>query len=245
MSKSWNGASLVNEFSKELGDTSTTFKAQVLAWINDVLVDIYSRNAWPFAMRKGKKTLTASVEMQNLNLSQPIAPTLASGVAGGSLTASTAYRVLITFYEGVSGAESIAGLSSNSVSTDTSIKQFNITAIPLSLDSLVTARKVYLSLGTGDFYYHSTISNNTATTLALSTDTSSTLLAPDCDAIAEFYGNPFIETASQLIYKSTDELRRLFGGSWGPGTPHYWSNFGNHNSLLLYPIPSSAIHLSF
>ena len=243
MSREWNGADLVTEFSTLGGDVTTSFKAKVLVKLNDVITEIAGAHNWDFYKVKGRKVLTASTEVQDLRLATPGAPAVAAA-SGGSLTASTNYNVRVTFYESVADIESLAGTESATVATDASNKTINVTAIPTSADPLVTGRKIYVKKGTGEYFYDQIISNNTTTTATISTDTASTIEPPDFSYIRFLDGNPFLETSSYLEKLESDYLRRMFQGTFGTGTPSYWGNFGA-TKVLLYPVPSTALTLSF
>jgi len=243
MSREMDGLSLQTEFATLGGDTTTAFKAKVLVKLNDVLAKISSAHDWDFYKVKGKKVLTASTEIQDLRLATPGAPTVAVA-AGGSLTADTAYIIRVTFYESVADIESLAGTVSSTATTTAANKTINLTAIPTSADPLVTSRKIYIKKGTADYVYDQTISDNSTTTATITTDTTSTIEPPDYAYIRKLDGCPFLESSSYLEKLESDYLRRMFQGTFGTGTPSYWANFGA-TKVLLYPVPSSALTLSF
>lgn len=244
MSRDWSGLNLQTELATILGDTSTGFKTKVLGWLNDIQNDISTRHDWSFQRHKGKKVLTASSELQNVNLAKPSAPT-ATIATDGSLTEGSTYSVLVTYYESVSGLESIAGTASSTVTATALNKTVSLTVVPTSSDPLVTSRKLYLSKDSGAYYYHSSIANNTATTATIDTETTSLILAPDYNMIRKFDGSPFFEGTStgRLTIKSVDEIRELFEGTWSSGTPNIWADMGEGRAIF-YPIPSSALTLS-
>lgn len=244
MSRSWNGSSLVTELSTLLGDTSTAFKSKVLGWSNDVIFDIATRHDWPHFKEKGKKKLVASQEVQPLEISAPGAPTVAVS-AGGSLTVDTSYYVLVTFAQ-ANGVETIAGASSAVALTAGANLTISLSAIPVSTESLVTERNLYLKKGTGAFYYHSTIYDNTTTTASIDDNTTETIEPPDYESVRKLSGNPFFESGPQnyLQAKELDQLRRLAQGAFETSNPEYFSLMDN-NSLVLYPLPQSGLELSF
>jgi len=241
----WNGLDLQTEFSTILNDTSTSFKTEVLRWMNEIQIDICSRFAWNFLRQKGKKVLTAETEQQLLDLGQPTAPT-AVIAAGGSLTEDSVYSVIITFVEGVAAIESKAGVASSNVTATSANKTITVTDIPTSSDPLVTARKVYLVKDSGEPLYYSTISDNTTTTASITADSSSTIEAPDHSYFNKLSGNLFLEgdSSGYINYESIDQLRLMFQGSWSTGTPEFWSDIDDQ-SVIIYPKPSSALTLSF
>lgn len=241
---SWNGLDLQTELSDILGDTSTAFKANILKWINDIQNDVCTRFTWPFLRQKGKKVLTASSEQQSLIIGPPTAPTVALA-AGGSLVAASVYSVIVTFYEGVADIESQAGTASSDVTATAANGTISVTAIPTSSDPLVTARKIYLVKDSGEPLFVSTISDNTTTTTTITADTTSTIEAPDYSYFNKLSGNPFFESTGRFLeFQTIDQLRLMYQGTWSSGTPYAWSDI-EQNSILLYPMPSSALTISF
>jgi len=244
MSRDWNGLSLQNEFAALLSDESTTFKARVLGWINDVQNDIASKHDWPFMRQKGKKLLTASSELQTLYPTAPGAPT-AAVAAGGSLTSGSVYTIGVTFFESVSGYETTFGATTTATPSGANLT-INLTNIPVSTDPLVTGRKVYIAVGSGNYLLYSTISDNTSTTLSITANTSSLVQPPDYSLIKTIDGNPFFETApsTQLVYKPLDQIRLIRQGVIDTGDPFFWSDFGD-GKIVVDPKPSIAYTLSF
>lgn len=243
MSRAWNGEALVTELSALLGDTSTAFQALVLGWLNDVTSEISTVHDWPYHKVIGKKKLTASAELQDLEVAAPGAPSVAIA-AGGSLTVSTAFKVLVTFAQ-ANGVETKSGTASATVTTAGANLSFNVTSIPVSTESLVTQRKIYLKKGSGKYYYHSTISDNVTTTALIDTETTSTIEAPDFPAIRKLIGSPWCESPNFYLQpRDEDQLRLLTAGAFSVGVPEYFAPKGD-NSIVLYPKPTSAYDLFF
>jgi hypothetical protein len=244
----WNGKDFIDDLSTKLGDTSNSFKSKVLEWTNEGLKDITSRHNWAFSRVLGKKVLTASQATQDISLGQPTVVSVAAA-SGGSLTADSAYKVLVTYYEGVAEVESIGGVASASVTPTGANLTIDVTSIPVSGDPLVTARKVYLSLAGGNYYLYSTISDNTSTTLSITADVTvagvrDVLRAPRSHAIRSLDGNPFLSGTRTLRYIP---LTQIIDSTWATntsGTPDYWSD-EQEEKLYLYPKPSSALTLSY
>lgn len=241
---SWNGLSLQTELSALLSDDSTAFKARISSWANDIEQDMCTRHNWGFTRQKGKKLLTASVEEQSLLLTRSTAPTVAIA-SGGSLTSGSSYKVITTFYESVSGAES-QGTESASVTADSSNKTINITAIPVSSDVLVTSRKIYVSKDGGAFYYVGTISDNTTTIYSITSEPTSKIEAPDIDYIIKIDGQLFIENSWQLRAESIQSLRQFYSQNFTQytGTPNSYAMI-SHDRALVYPTPTSGISMSY
>jgi len=243
MARDWNGLDLVDEFSALLGDTSSTFETRVLKWMNDIQMDILSRHNWDFLKAKGKKLLTTSQEEQNINITKPGAPTVAAS-SGGSLVDGSTYNVYVTFVQSSNEYETPAGTISASVSPTGANLTISVSDIPVSTETLVTSRKLYLQKDSGSILFSQEISDNTTTTASITADSSSNIEAPDFVAILKVLGNPFIETSSQLEFRDIDQLRLLFQGAWSTGTPEFWSRINDHK-LALFPIPSDAVDLSY
>lgn len=240
----WNGADLVNEFSAELSDTSTAFKARVVNWINQGLYDIATSHTWPFLRVRGQSILTANLDTHILGLRQPSAPSIATA-NGGSLTADTTYSVLVTFYESVADVESIAGVASSSVTPTGSVLSLDVTSVPVSTNPLVTARKIYVSKGGAAYYYHSTIANNTSTTTTISTNTTSTVTPPDSDPIYLLDGELYIEGTQVMQGYALQRLRFETNAQvTNNGTPNNWA-LVSQNTVAVYPRPSSDTTVTY
>lgn len=243
MARKWNGLALQTEFSELLSDTSTTFKARVSDWINDILEEVTDSFDWPQMRVSGNKILTALGEEQDLFLTPPGAPTLAA-LAGGALTDGSSYKVLATYLQGVSGVESKAGTESAANIPTGANLSITVSAIPVSTNTLVTARKIYLQKDSGDWLLYSTIADNTTVTTTIIANATSTARQPPEDhMIRKIHGDPFL-TSSQLTEKGLDQLRLLFQGTWGSGSPLNYGMISN-TRILLYPPPSSALTLKF
>lgn len=240
----WNGAGLVSDFSAELGDTSDTFKARVLGWINDGFIDIGTSHNWPFMRERGQSVLAANQDTHNIVPSAPSAPSVAIST-GGSLTDTSVYKVLVTFYESVSGVESIRGTESASVTASVSDLAISLTSIPVSSFPLVTSRKIYLSKDGGSFFYHSEVADNTTTTASISTDTTSTQLPPDDSYIYVIDGDLYLENNRVLKNMSLQGLRFETNAQLNStGTPSVWASV-NQEQIITYPKPMSATTVTF
>lgn len=243
MSRSWNGESLVTEISALLGDTSTAFKARTLGWLNDVIFDISSRHDWGHHLTKGKKLLTASEEFQSLEITPPTAPDVELD-ADGDLSAGSVYKVLVTFAQ-ANGVETLAGDESEEIECDTANKTILVTNIPTSIETLVTARNIYLSKDDGPFYFYDAL-DDSETSITIDEDTDSLVEAPDYEAIRRLKGSPFFEDgpSAYLAHRDYDQLRLMAQGQWSVGSPEYFSPIES-NKIALYPIPSNEYDLSF
>jgi hypothetical protein len=246
----WNGLDLVNEFSAELGDTSSGFKTKLLKWLNEGIKDIATAHEWPFLREKGKVVLLEGEDTHSLPLAKPDAPTV-TAINGGSLTASSIYRVLITFYEGHSKVESIAGEISSEVTPSGSNLSLRLSDIPVSTCPLVTARRVYVSKGVSAFQYYGTISNNleesspgVPVTYDITADTSSQVTPPEEHSIFKLDGDLFIEGERKLDGTSVQNITFITQGVYPTGTPEIWAPV-NEEEVMVYPKPSSDKTTSF
>ena len=240
----WNGADLVTEFSAEAGDSSTTFKAKVLNWINEGLIDISSSHEWPFFRVKGKAVLTSGQDTHSLILAPPSAPTLAA-LAGGSLIDGTEYKVLVTYYEGVAEVESKAGTVSAGITPSGANLSITVT-IPVSASSLVTERRIYLSKAAAAYYYYGTVSNNTATSTTVTADVSAseTRMAPDYDAIGMIDGDLFVEGTRVIRNVSNQDMTFLNDGVISTGYPSMFADL-KEGSVRTNQKPASNLTASF
>jgi hypothetical protein len=239
----WNGLDLVNDFSAELGDTSSAFKTKVLRWINEGVKDIATSHQWPFLREKGKVVLASALDTHQITLAKPSAPTVAA-LAGGSLALLTEYKVLITFYESASGVESIAGTPSAGItplSTDLSI---TLSAIPVSTSPLVTSRKIYVSTAGAAYAYYGEIADNTTLVGTVTAPTTSQLTPPEEDAIFMIDGDFYIEDSRVIQGTSLQDLILRSNNSNSSGVPELWAPI-NEEEIRVYPMPSVDTTVSF
>lgn len=235
---------LQTEFATLLGDTTTAFKSKVLVWMNDIEQEISASHKWAFLRCKGTKTLTASTEIQSLSFATPSAPT-AVLASGGSLTQTTTYYVKVSYYDSIYDVEGTASSATSGITTSSTNKTINLSAIPTSSDTQVNARRIYLSTDNSTFYLYSTISDNTTTTLSITADTTSTVVPETEKYIRELDGDPYTANANGwLRYLPGAQFNYLYSTSSSEGTPDTWSDF-TQDKIRLYPMPSSAIALSF
>lgn len=243
MSRSWNGKSLVDELSAQLGDTSSAFKTRVLGWLNDVIFDISSRHDWGFHLTSGKKFLEQDAEIQSLEIAPPDAP-LCELVSGGELTANVPYKFLLTYVQS-NGIESKMGTESAAITPTDTDKKIKLSNLSTSDETLVSGRNLYVSVNGGAYYFHSLI-DSYSSSVAIESGTSSTQEPPDFETIRRLYSDPYFEEgpSRKLIYKDAAELRSMIEGKWEIGDPIYFSPIET-NSITTYPISSSGYELSF
>lgn len=236
----WNGLALQTEFSETLGDTSTGFKARVLTWMNDIQDDIVSRHRWPFTQKTGKKNFSTTSEYNDLFITAPTAATVAIS-SGGSLTDAATYTVKVTYYQSTDGYETTLGSASSTVTASASNATVSITAIPVSSEPLVTSRRVYVSKNSGTYYYDQEIADNTTTTATISTNTTSTVEAPEYVGIKGLIGNIWIESVGRYIeYRDENDLRMNYPNALAAGTPQ-WFSMAGQTRVVLDQVPSSTL----
>jgi hypothetical protein len=239
----WNGADLLSDFSAELGDTSTAFQTKVLRWINDGIREISTSHNWHFLREKGKVILASGQDTHSIILTTPSAPTLAA-LAGGSLEDGGSYKVLVTFYESVAKVESRAGTASAAIVPTGANLSITANSVPVSASTLVTSRRIYVSKDGAAYFYYGEIANNTATTATITAETSSTVQAPDFDAIHMIDGDFWLEDDRILEGYTVQRLRFETNGAVSDGTPSIWAPVNEHE-IVVYPKPTSNTTASF
>jgi hypothetical protein len=254
----WNGLDLLNDFSAELGDVSNGFKTRVLRWINEGIRDISTAHAWPFLRERGQAVFEEDIETHSIVLAKPAAPT-AAALAGGSLVDGTIVRALVTFYEGASQVESIAGEISNTITPTGANLSVRLSALPVSTCPLVTERRIYVSIGASAFQYHGKVSNNlveipgtpdpevdppTPITYDITAAPSSQVTPPDEDAIFKIDGDLMIEGQRVLQGSSIQNIKFLSSATPATGTPELWAPV-NEEEVLVHPKPSEDTTVTF
>jgi len=246
----WNGYDLVTDMANLNSDTSPSGRIKVLGYLNFIIMDICAYHEWAFLRQKGQILMDTDTDEQDLLLNKPSAPTVGA-VTGGSLDNGT-YSMKVSFYESVADIESQVGDASDDVVIDTDIsvtdKTIDLSDIPVSVDPLVTARKVYLKKDDEAYILYSTMSDNTTTVLSI-TENTTTNLGPtygDYDYIQSVDGPPFMENSNALTEKSISQLRLLFSGDWSnsEGKPNLFSML-HYTKIITYPRNNTNDNLSF
>lgn len=156
--------------------------------------------------------------LEEFGIDAPVAaPVIAAGAAGSY---SGAYEARVTFYNGNTGTESSAGPTSTAVTITST--QIDVSSIPTSGDSQVTARRVYLrnTATMAQFYLATTVNDNVTTTATL-TGSDATLITtgPDTDshdrvpATAKYlmwHNNRMFAADDGNLYYSKAELPEAF-----------------------------------
>lgn len=212
--------------------------------INDGFWDMSTRHDFPHLQFKGKKLLATSNEEQNFEYTAPSAPTVVIA-NGGSLVENTNYKGLVTFVDS-NGYESFAGTATGAVTGTAANKTISWSSIPTSDESLVTARRLYVSKddnggGTyGKYFFDQEIADNTTTTATTTSEPDTNgAEPPDFNMIRKIEGNLFLESKNrEIFYKPIEELRSLFPKTWEEGPPR-WCSYAGNERFWLYPKPNN------
>ncbi len=163
--------------------------------------------------RKKVTIVSAALVLQDFGITAPSsAPSLAD--AGSGSFHNGTYEGRVTYLNGNTGEESSAGTTSSTVTlTNNAI---NWTSIPVSADTQVTARKLYLrnTATMNQFYLAATISDNSTTSTSTDLlDTALIIAGPDTDAnnrppsgvkYVAWHRNRMLVADDEAIYYSRD-----------------------------------------
>jgi hypothetical protein len=193
--------------------TLTTISATAFT-SGDLIPDFATASNLAFIVNGTDAKKFNGTAVQNFGITKPsTAPTIADAGDAGSHNGT--YEARVTFYNDNTGHESSAGPTSSAVSiTNSSI---NWTSVPVSSDTQVTARRLYLrnTSTQSNFFLAGTIANNTATTASTNvTDASLITLGPD-----EFENDPPPSGVKYLAWHNS----RLFAAD---DTNVYYSGVG-------------------
>lgn len=257
MSSTWNGSALQTRFAQKYGYSDTTSLARVLEWINEIQEDICDGYNWPFLKIKLKKSIAASAQEIDLSPQIPSAPTIAL-LAGGSLTADSAVYVKTTFVvfsdssaREVDSIESEASDASNTVTPTGANLSLTLTAIDTYDGSTSVApttihRRIYLKVGSGNYYLAKTITDNSTTTTTITVNTTSTVEPPEYSMVAAIAEDDIlVEGSGRVLYENElDDILNYDPNLTATGTPSYHART-NTRKIFLYPKPSAAITISY
>ena len=255
MSSTWSGESLQNEFVRKYGFRDNAAKARVLSWINDIQKDIASSHKWPFLRFKMKKQVVSGDQEISIAPQIPTKATVATA-SGGSLTDNTAFRVKVTFVlfdesgREVESLESEPSTASTSVTTATPNLSLSLTDIDLydgtaTVKPTVIHRRVYLKEGNGSYFLHTTIEDNTTTTLTVTSASNSLIEPPEYALVSCMSGDPIIEGSGNCLSEnSLDDILKYDPGLTSTGTPYYYARTTD-DKIFIYPRPSSTYTLSY
>lgn len=253
----WNGLSLATNFALEAGYTSsdTTAFARILRFLNEGQTDICARYKWPFLEVKLERVLTVGDEIVSLSPPKPSAGSAAAS-SGGSLEADTTYYFRATFQifdeTGLTNRriESVAS-SSMSATTTSANKTIDLTGLGLWAGSTSSTpndvwRNIYISTDNVNFYYHSTITDNTTTSTSISTVSTSTEEPPSDDLVDGLSDSVItLESNGSALKKVTKEwIQRQDPSRNQSGQPHYFAVIDS-KTVMLYPKPDAAYTITY
>jgi hypothetical protein len=242
----WDGESLRDELAELLSDTSTSFKARVIDWMNDIVFNISTAHDWPFYRVSLKKNLTQSTEEQSLVVDGPGAPTLAVA-AGGSLTADEVIDVAVTYYNPTKKIETILGTSASATPTGVNLL-INLTAIPTTTEATFTQRRIYMrnSTDSGDWYLSSTITDMTTTTAQITAEPATTAEKPPTFSyLKRLDGKPRIISINRVLEPmAAQQIQLINSGSVQSGSPYRFAELSS-DSIITDRKPNSSLILDF
>lgn len=253
----WNGLSLATNYALEAGYTSsdTTAFARILRYVNEAQTDICAKYKWPFLNIKLERVLTSGDEIVSIAPPKPSAPS-ASVVSGGSLEADTTYYIRVTFQifdetgDNDRRIESVAS-SSASATTTTTDKTVILTGIGLWTGSSASTpntvwRNIYVSTDNVNFYYHSTITDNTTTTIGVTSEPTSTE-EPPFEGLVDGLSDSVItiESGGSALRQVTKEwIQRQDPGRNQTGRPNCFAVL-DRKTIMLHPKPDSAYTITY
>lgn len=256
MSSTWNGSALQTRYAQKYGLTDTTSLARVTEWMNEIQDDICSSFKWSFLKFKLKKYVASGVNEIDLSPQIPSAPTIAL-LAGGSITTGSACYVKVTFLifdesgREINSIESEPSDASNTVTVSGGNLSLTLTNIDTfdgdtAIKPATIHRRIYLKLGTGEYYLAKTLTDNTTTTTTITTTTSSTIEPPFIPMVEYMLGeDPIVEADSMvLIEKKLDDILKYDPGLTSSGNPQFYARI-SPTKIFIYPKPSAAVTLSY
>lgn len=255
MSSTWNGSALLERFYQKYGLSDTTSQARVLEWINEIQEDICSDYNWPFLKFKMKKRFSSSSQELDLRPQIPTTSTLSEATSGGTLASGSVYRVKITFlifgedHLEVDSLESEPSVASSPITITSSTSKITAsmnTYLGSTVNPTNIHRRVYLSKDGGAYYLYSEIENNSATTVDITADTSSTIEPPEyCLVACIAKEDPVIESSGRCLSQSSlGDILRYDPNLSTTGVPDYYARVTN-TKIFAYPALSADTVLSY
>lgn len=256
MSSTWNGSNLLTKWLAKYGFSDSASRVRVLEWVNDAQDDIQSYHSWPFLKFKMKRQVVSGEQEIDISPQIPSAPVLAL-LAGGSLVADSAVYVKVTFVlfdesgKEVNSLESEPSVASNTVTPTGASLSLDLTNID-TYDGVATVkpitihRRIYLKVGTDDYFLAKTIEDNTDTTTTIIAPTTSVVEPPEYSLVSLMASeDPFIEGSGvSLSQQSLDVILKSDPGLSASGTPSYYARV-SPTKILIYPKASATYTISY
>lgn len=256
MSRIWNGKAFIDSLATRLWDNTTTFRAQIIQFVNEIQNELASEmplDYYEFKLKKLIPTLQADID---LSPEIPAAPT-AVIASGGNLTDGSSYKVYVTFViyddDELHYIESEPSEASAVSTADSSNKTISLTSIPLyggatTVSPATIHRRIYVAvLASGETsytepFFSQDIEDNTTTTLSITAGTSSTITPPSDSEVDQISSQPprFNSGNRYLAREDRAKLKRYDpDSSSSSSTPSYYDYIGTRR-IYLYPQLSSS-----
>lgn len=257
MSATWTGSALLTRFSQKFGLTDTTSLARILEWMNEIQENICAEYSWPSMKFRMKKRFAADSQEIDISPQIPSACVIASG-STGTLTDGGVYLVKVTFvlydsntHNDANSLESEPSDASNSITISGATKLLDVTGISTYTDAngyfpTNIHRRLYLSKNGGAYYLYSEITNNTATTAQILTDTTSTIEPPEYTMVDQLSDETILDRASGIAIRqcSLDTILKYDPNLTASGNPSDYARISK-TKIMLYPAMSAAKVLTY
>ena len=255
------GKDFIDYLGLRLWDSSSDFRSHIIRWINQVQNDLMGEVPVDFYQFQCKKVLTGAQEILDLSPEIPAAPTAVIAV-GGSLTDGTSYKVYVTYIiydqDLKRFVESEPSLAS-AVSLGTSVnKTISVTAIdiygaettivPTTIyRNIYVAKKASTDSAYGEPLFYSQIANNTATTVSITSEPTSTVTPPSDSEVSQlsslqmFFKGSTANSYQILTRVDQNKLRRSSTAGATSSSPQFFDFIGTRSIFML---PSLSTSLS-
>ena len=256
-----NGKDFIDYLALRNWDSSTGFRAHLIRWVNQIQNDLMGEFPIDFYQFQGKKVLTGAQEIMDLSPEIPTTPT-AVIASGGSLTDGTSYKVYVTFviYDQdlkryVESEPSVAssvclGTSVNKTISVTAIDVYGAetTIVPTTIyRNIYVAKKASTDTNYGEPLFSSQIANNTATTVSITSEPTSTVTPPSDSEVSQisslqmFFKGSTANTYKYLTRFDQNKMRRSNTAGATTSSPQYFDFIGTRSIFML---PSLSTSLS-
>jgi len=256
MASTWTGSALLTRFLQKYGLSDTTSSSRMLEWMNEIQSDIAASFNWPFLKFKLKKYVAANSQEVYICPQIPDVSVLSETTSGGTLANGSVYYVKTSFlifgedHLNREALESEPSVASSSITITSATSKISATLDTYRGDSSISPsnihRIVYLKKDSGDYYYYTTVTNNSASTVDITSDTTSTIEPPESETILSMASEDILIEASgrYLDQVKLDDIIKYDPNLTTTGTPQYYARITPYK-ILVYPKPSAALTLSY